>query len=195
VVVAKKYDRQYFEHWYRHEGFGSPVHLERKVHYALAATEYLLERPVRSVLDVGCGEAPWRAALRRQRPASRYVGVDPSEYAVERYGAQRGIVLGSLGNLHTLGIDDRFDLVVCSDVIAYVPDAHVRRGLETIAGLLLGLAFVEVFTAADDFEGDLDGYRRRRPSTYERWFAEAGLTHLGPSLLCRIDLAASLPRI
>jgi ubiquinone/menaquinone biosynthesis C-methylase UbiE len=67
-VATDRFDRQYFERWYRDEGFGSPARLRRKVDYALAATEYLLERPVRSVLDVGCGEGDWALELRRRRP-------------------------------------------------------------------------------------------------------------------------------
>lgn len=195
MAVAKSYDRDYFDHWYRRQGFGSTAYLERKVRYALGAAEYLLERPVRTVLDVGCGEAPWRAALRRHRPSVRYAGVDPSDYVVERFGARRGIRSGGLGDLHQLDLGGPFDLIVCTDVLAYASDADVRRGLATIAGLLGGVAFVEVFTDVDDFEGDFDGFRRRRPATYERWFRAAGLVRLGPSLVARADFAAELPRI
>lgn len=193
--MAKAYDRDYFEHWYRSEGFGSPARLERKVRYALGAAEYLLERPVRSVLDVGCGEAPWRAALHRHRPGVRYVGVDPSEYAVERFGRRRGIVLGGLGDLDDIDLGGPFDLIVCADVIAYAPDADVRRGLRSIAALLGGVLFLEVFTAEDDFEGDRVEYHARRATTYDRWFAAAGLARIGPSLLCHSHAARELPRI
>ena len=34
----------------------------------------------------------------------------------------------------------------------------------------------------NDFEGDLDGYHRRPPATYDRWFDEAGLARIGPHL-------------
>ena len=57
------YDQAYYDHWYRDQGFGDGDRLLRKVHYAVAAVEYLFERPVRSVLDVGCGEGPWSVAL------------------------------------------------------------------------------------------------------------------------------------
>ena len=45
-----------------------------------------------------------------------------------------------------------------------------------------GVALIEVFTSVDDFEGDLDGYHRRPPATYDRWFDEAGLARIGPHL-------------
>jgi SAM-dependent methyltransferase len=181
-VATDRFDRQYFERWYRDEGFGSPARLRRKVDYALAATEYLLERPVRSVLDVGCGEGDWALELRRRRPNARYLGVDPSEYVIERFGRSRHLVLGGLGDLGRLDLQGPHDLVVCSDVIAYVPAPELQHGLRAIEAVLVGSAFIEVFTAGDEFEGDLDGYLRRSPATYERWFAAAGLQRVGPHL-------------
>jgi SAM-dependent methyltransferase len=193
--APKSYDQAYFDHWYRDRGFGSPVRLERKVRYAVGAAEYLLERPVRTVLDVGCGEGAWRGALRRHRPGVRYLGVDPSEYAVRRYGRTRNLRLGGVGDLEHLELGGPFDLVVCSDVLAYVPDGEARRGLRAVASLLVGVLFLEVFTAGDDFEGDLDGFRARPAGTYRRWFTAAGLHRCGPSLLVPRALGRALPAI
>lgn len=180
--MAKPYDRAYFDRWYRAEGFGSPARLRRKVHHALGAAEYLLERPVRSVLDIGCGEGQWRAELRRLRPTISYVGVDPSEYAVQRYGRRRSLRLGEVGTLHTLGLRGPFDLVVAADVLPYVGQADLRRGLATIAELLGGVAYLELYSSEDAIEGDVAGMQRRRAATYRRWLAEAGLTRVGPHL-------------
>jgi len=38
---VKQYDKRYFDRWYRGKGFGSAARLERKVHFAVAAAEYL----------------------------------------------------------------------------------------------------------------------------------------------------------
>ena len=74
--MPKVYDRAYFEKWYRHprHAVGSKQELARKVALAVAVAEYYLGRPVDSVLDVGCGEAPWRAPLLALRPASITAG-------------------------------------------------------------------------------------------------------------------------
>ena len=72
-------------------GFDDPAHLQRKVLHAVGATEYLLETRITSVLDVGCGEGPWQPALRRLRPEARYIGIDPSTYAIERFGRRRNL--------------------------------------------------------------------------------------------------------
>ncbi|MBI2704691.1 MAG: methyltransferase domain-containing protein [Actinobacteria bacterium] len=182
--LSETYDRAYYDHWYRREGFGSPARLRRKVNYALGAAEYLLERPVRSVLDVGCGEGPWRVELAKQRPKARYLGIDPSEYAIERHGKKRNLRLGGMGDLLGMNLHEEgpFDLVVCVDVIAYVAAAELRSGLRVMASVMSGVALIEVFTAADDFEGDRHGYHARSPRTYDRWFADAGLRRIGPHL-------------
>lgn len=182
TVNAARYDRAYFDRWYRKEGFGDQALLDRKVRYALAAADYLLEHPARNVLDIGCGEGPWRAALRKLRPGIDYVGVDPSDYAVERYGRSRNIRKGSFGALAELDLDGPFDLIVCADVILYLNDADLRSGLRTIASLLRGAAYLEIFTANDRIEGDVSLFRRRRPSTYDRMLANAGLCRVGPHL-------------
>ncbi|HEX7096972.1 MAG TPA: class I SAM-dependent methyltransferase, partial [Acidimicrobiales bacterium] len=127
--MRKRYDRAYFDRWYRREGIGRPSEVARAARYVLATAEHLLDRPIRSVLDVGCGEAAWRKPLLAERPRLRYVGVDPSEYAVRRFSARRNIRLGGIGDLAELGLRGPFDVVVCADVLPYVPDDEIRRGL------------------------------------------------------------------
>jgi len=194
MKTAKQYDRAYFERWYRDDR--TRVHargaLERKVHFAVAATEHLLERPIRSVLDVGCGEGVWQPLIHAMRPAARYAGVDSSEYAVRRFGRRRNLRLGTFGTLGEIGLEGPFDLIVCSDVLHYVPSAEIPRGLEVLAEMLTGVAFIEVFTGADRIEGDLHEMKPRRPSLYDRWFSEAGLVHCGLYCFVRADFAAGI---
>jgi SAM-dependent methyltransferase len=181
---VERYDRAYFDHWYRARGFGSPALLERRVAYALGAVEYLVDRPVRSVLDVGCGEGDWSAVLRRRRPRLRYVGVDPSTYAVGRFGRARGLRIGGLDDLDQLDLGPPFDLVVCVSVLPFVPDGTAADGIGAMARRLApgGVAFLEVFTGGDPVEGDLDGFVARPAATYRRWFRRHGLTQVGPHL-------------
>jgi SAM-dependent methyltransferase len=127
--AGQAYDRAYFDHWYRGEGFGSKAVLRRKVGFAVAAAEYVLARPIQSVLDVGCGEGPWQPVLAELRPRARYVGVDPSAYAVERFGTRRHLRLGTFAGLERAVPPDEgtFDLIVCVDVLGYVDDATCPR--------------------------------------------------------------------
>lgn len=177
----KLYDRAYFDRWYRnsrHALFHLAM-LPRRVQLATSAAEYLLERPIRTVLDVGCGEGRWRSLLLKARPAIDYVGVDSSEYVVRRFGKRRNIQLGQFGELGRLGLRGRFDLIVCSDVLHYVPRAELRHGLEAIARLLGGVAFMELFTKEDDTVGDEGEFQPRSRASYSRLFREVGLVHLG----------------
>jgi SAM-dependent methyltransferase len=177
---VKAYDRAYFDRWYRSSlAVVKPEAMQRKVRLALAAAEYILGRPLRSVLDVGCGEGPWRAQLRRLRPGLRYVGVDSSEYVVQRHGKRRGIRYGELGRLDRLGFRRRFDLVVCADVLEYVPTPEVRVGLAHLRRLTGGMAYIEAFTAMDDMVGDRAEWHFRSALKYRTLFQEAGLIACG----------------
>ncbi len=179
--MEKAYDHAYFDKWYRHprHAVGSRNELQRKVALAVAVTEYYLGRPVRNVLDVGCGEGVWRAPLRALRPSIEYRGLDASEYAVSRYGRSRGIGLARFRDLAELRFDARFDLVVCSDVLHYLQAAEIRAGLGGVVDMLEGVAFLEVFTRRDRVSGDRDGYIARTSAWYLRTFGEAGLLPCG----------------
>ncbi len=179
---TKKYDKAYFDRWYRRHGIGAPAEVGRAARFTLATAEHLLMRPVRRVLDIGCGEGAWRAPLLAARPGLRYVGFDPSTYAVERYGRTRSIHLGGLGDLPTLGLRERFDLIVCADVLPYVDDVEIDTALAWISGRLDGLAYLHAMTATDDFSGDRVGFHRRSANRYVQLFAAHGLRRVGPHL-------------
>lgn len=154
--VDDRYDRAYFDRWYRSPDtrVSSPASLRRKAALALAVGEYYLGRPVRTVLDVGCGEGDWLAALRAVRPAVRYTGVDPSEYAVARFGRARHIRHGSFGTLEDIGLADAYDLVVCSNALLYADHAELVAALRSLARRTRTVAFLELYTSDDDLDGD-----------------------------------------
>ena len=179
--MSKRYDQAYFRRWYHdpHTRISSARALARKARLAVSAAEYLLGRQIRSVVDVGCGEASWYAALRALRPRVGYVGVDASEYIVQRYGATRHVRRGTFGGLRALRLTAGVDLIVCADVLQYVGDADLAPGLREIRRLLGGVAYIEAFTRGDDMEGDMDGWHVRSAARYRRLFRDAGLTHCG----------------
>ena len=104
---------------------------------------------------------------------------------VRRFGARRNIVRGSVGTLDSLALGGPFDLVVCCDVLHYVADDELARGLPALAALVGGAAYVELFTSEDEIEGDVRGFLRRRPSFYRRLFAQAGLEAKGLNVWVR----------
>lgn len=177
--MGKQYDHDYFQRWYRGGDIGGPRRLARKVALAVACAEYYLERPIRSVLDIGCGEGAWRAPLLKLRPGLQYLGFDSSEYAVARHGARRNLHRARFGDFAQLRPCAPVDLLICADVLHYLPARELQRGLPGLVELTGGVAFIELFTAEDDFEGDHDGFQPRKSRWYRERFAAHGLRSVG----------------
>lgn len=158
----------------------------------VAIAEQLLARSARTALDVGCGEGLWRAALRRAEPRIEYTGIDPSAYAVRRYGGRRNILQGDISSLDALDLPRSFDVIVCNDVLHYVNAPALYAGMSELATRLRGVAYLGLFTSADDIEGDLHTFRRRSPAFYRNAFARAGLRPIGMHCWVPAALAKNL---
>lgn len=185
--MSKQYDRHYFERWYRDPALkdaaiGGRARLARKVALAVATAEYHLERPLRSVLDIGCGEGAWRAPLLKLRPRASYLGFDSSEYAIARHGRRRQLHLASFADFQYLRPCPPADLLVCSDVMHYLDARELDRGLPGLAELCGGVAFLETFTREDGIDGDTEGFKRRPARFYRQRFETAGFVALGSHL-------------
>jgi len=193
MASTKQYDRGYFDRWYRSAGqrVGLRSLLERKVALAVAVAEYHLGHPLRSVIDIGCGEGAWRAPLLALRPHLQYLGVDASEYAVRRHGTRRNLKLARFGQLDQLRFGRAADLLVCSDVLHYLATPELRRGLSGFAELCDGLAFIEVFARGDDFLGDTVDFVARPARFYREALHAAGFAACGSHCYLGARLAAS----
>jgi len=193
LTGRKTYDEAYYTKWYRdprtrvHE----PESVRRKVRMVTSVAEYFLGRKLRTVLDIGAGEGAWRTELRRLRPEVRYLGVDPSEYVVARYGKRRNIRLGAFEQIPSMSLGRGYDLIVCADVLQYVPNSALKRGLRHITGLLGGVAFLEAYTTGDEMEGDLEGWHHRSKSQYRRLLTDAGLVPCGIHCYLTRELAVN----
>lgn len=188
-MPQKRYDQAYFDRWYRGpRRVNSPAEVRRKVALAVSATEYFLRRPLRSVLDVGCGEGAWFRHVKALRPNAGYLGFDPSDYVVERFGGARNIRKAAFGDF---SVSHTFDLVVCSDAMHYIEEQEIARGLPRLSAASHGMLFIEVLTAEDDIVGDLSGLIRRPASWYRMRFAAVGLLQAGPYLWLSRELRDS----
>lgn len=185
------YDEAYFDRWYRDPEtcVSSAEGTLRKASMALSVAEYYLERPVRTVLDVGCGEGNWLHSLQALRPAITYVGIDSSSYAVSRYGETRNIRLGSFATMEEIGLaDNTYDLIICSDTLAYVSSEELDTGLASLSKRANGIAFLELYTKSDPMGGD--NPVEARPAAFYRsllqrhGFVSVGShCYLGPTLV------------
>ena len=177
--MTKQYDQAYVQHWYRRSDIGGAQRLARKAALAVACAEYYLERPIRTVLDIGCGEGAWRAPLLKLRPKLRYLGFDSSEFAISKYGPRRNLHYAHFGDFAQLRPCPPVDLLICADVLHYLPSRELQRGRPGLAELCGGVAFLETFTREDEFEGDQVGFQPRAAGWYRKQFGAQGLQSVG----------------
>ncbi len=188
-MTPKRYDRAYFDHWYRGRNrVSTKDDVRRKVSLAVAECEYFIRRRLRSVLDIGCGEGAWRPHIKALRPRALYLGLDPSDYVVKRFGTARNIRKATFAGLASARLRGPFDLVVCSDAFHYINDDDIHAGLPELVRVAGGVLFLEVLTAEDDIIGDLQGMIRRPAAWYRKLFQNAGLTSAGPYTWLAPDL-------
>lgn len=194
---AHLYDKRYFDKWYRsakHKVSGASA-LRRKAAMVVGIAEYYLERPIRTVLDVGCGEGQWQPALKKLRPKLSYLGIDPSEYAVRRFGRQRNLRQGTFAQLAEMELAETYDLVVCSNALYYIPAEELDLGLWALVPRIGGVAFLEAYDTQTPLTGDTKNMERRSAAAYRKLFKRHGLKscgchcYVGPPLAdCVTDL-------
>jgi SAM-dependent methyltransferase len=182
MTAPRHYDQRYFDKWYRNPRYRvkSPVELARQVALVVSTAEHILGRTLRTVLDVGCGEANWLAPLQRLRPRIQYTGVDSSEYAVSRFGASRNIRLGTIDSLDRMRLRKGYDLILCVGMLNYLDPAQLRTGLAHLYELANGVVYLELFTSVDrGVFGDTRGTRLRTPAWYRARIREARFLSCG----------------
>ena len=176
-----RYDKAYFDRWYRDPTtrVKSATAIKRKAALALSIAEYYLERSVKSILDVGCGEGNWLSPLRVLRPAVEYTGIDASPYVVERYGKKRGIRLGSFATLGMCDLRKCYDLIICSDTLFYLPLEELKNGLTFLASRTGGIAFLELYTGKDSVIGDFPAEKLESAAFYKQLLRRNGFLSVG----------------
>ena len=119
------------------------------------------------------------SAAARRRPRLRYLG---SSERLRRAAlrSQRNIVRGTAETLDALPQRGPFDVVIASGVLNFLSDAELRRAARALVRLTNGVAFLELFTSADDVVGDTRGWRPRSAAYYRRVLKRAGFTQCGP---------------
>ena len=108
----------------------------------IAAFADYLELDVRRVLDAGCGLGLMRPTFRRMFPEALYVGLEVSDDMCAKYGWTRG-------SIDTWRSARPFDVVICYDVLQYLPVRRAEMALANLARLCRGLLYFSALTRED----------------------------------------------
>ena len=98
--------------------------------------------PVRRILDAGCGIGLLRKPFKEFLPRASYAGLEASEYLCGRFG-------WTLGSVVDFATRKPYDLVICYDVLQYLPDAEAARAIVTLSRLCRGALYVSALTTED----------------------------------------------
>jgi SAM-dependent methyltransferase len=137
------FDQDYYQRFYYNPrtAVTSRAEMRARGRMIAACVEYV-GLPVKSILDAGCGVGLLKAPLTRAFPAAQYVGLEYSEYLCKRYGWRQGSVA-------TLRTRERFDLVVCYDVLQYLGVPEARRAIANLSRVCRGALYFGALTTED----------------------------------------------
>ena len=110
--------------------------------------------PVRRILDAGCGIGLLRSPFREFLPRARYTGLEASDYLCGRFGWTSGSVADFTPR-------QPFDLVICYDVLQYLPDAEAARAIANFSRLSRAALYVSALTT-EDWRNNCDRSRTDR---------------------------------
>lgn len=132
---------------------------------------------VRRFADVGAGTGWWAKEFARQRPTCRHIETfDASADAASLFG-HRQVPIEKLSGRPA-------DLVVCRDVLRYLPDSRARQAIRQLARKCRGVLYLQVVTSDDEVDeeaSDMAGYFRP-VDWYLKRLAAAGFTNAGMGL-------------
>jgi SAM-dependent methyltransferase len=183
VTEETRFDREYYRRFYRDPRTAVTSRAEMNARGRLIAgfCDHL-GQPVARILDAGCGIGMLRAPLKRAFPRADYVGLEVSQYLCDRYGWRQGGIQDYSGR-------DRFDLVICYDVLQYLKPAEAQRAIANLARACRGVLYFGVLTR-QDWEENCD-QSRTDPAVMLRsgaWYRRALATefrHMGAGFWLR----------
>ena len=137
------FDRDYYQRFYFNPrtAVTSRTEMSARARLIVGCLRYI-DLPVATILDAGCGVGLLRAPLKRALRLADYVGLEYSAYLCRRYGWRQGSV-------ETFRSRQRFDLVICYDVLQYLSPIQARRAILNLARLCRGALYFGALTRED----------------------------------------------
>ncbi|HSS63090.1 MAG TPA: class I SAM-dependent methyltransferase [Gammaproteobacteria bacterium] len=149
MIDAKHFDEAYYRRYYEdpRTRVAAPEETRALADFVCGYLKYM-DLTIRRVLDMGCGMGSWKPELKRHFPRATYTGVERSDYLCERFGWKKGSV-------DSFESDRAFDLVICQDVIQYLPARSADAAIRRLAALCRGALLFAVLTR-EDWEENCD---------------------------------------
>jgi 2-polyprenyl-3-methyl-5-hydroxy-6-metoxy-1,4-benzoquinol methylase len=184
------FDQAYYQRFYfnRRTAVTTRSEMRARARLITASLGYI-GMPVGSILDAGCGVGLLRAPLLQAHKRASYTGLEFSDYLCRRYGWRQG-------SIQTFRTRQRFDLVICYDVLQYLSAPQARRAIANLAKLCRGALYFGALTR-EDWRDNCDQERTHRipglrtGSWYRRELASA-FRPLGCGIWIKRDLPLTL---
>ncbi len=184
------FDRDYYQRFYfdGRTAVTSRAEMRGRARLITGCLEYI-GLPVAKILDAGCGVGLLRTPLLRALRRAQYTGLEHSEYLCRRYGWRQGSV-------ETFRTRERFDLVICYDVMQYLSAARARRAIANLARLCRGALYFGALTR-EDWRDNCDQARTDRitglrPGAWYRRELARSFRPLGCGMWLKRDLPLTL---
>jgi len=140
---ANNFSAAYFRKFYLNAATRVVTAAEMRSRAALIASALKqCQIPVRRILDAGCGIGLLQKPFKEFLPRARYAGLEASEYLCDRFG-------WTFGSIVDFEARNPYDLVICYDVLQYLPDAEAARAIVNLSLLSRGALYVSALTMED----------------------------------------------
>lgn len=140
---ANNFSAAYFRKFYLNAATRVVTAAEMRTRAALIASALRqCQIPLRSILDAGCGIGLLQKPFKEFVPGARYVGLEASEYLCSRFG-------WTFGSIVDFAARKPYDLVICYDVLQYLPDTEASRAVANLGRLSGAALYVSALTRED----------------------------------------------
>ena len=175
---TERFDAAYYRRFYenRQTAIMTPEMQRDEVAFVIAFCRHI-EFDLERFTDAGAGTGWWAREFARQYPECGEIETfDASEAACKLYGHK-------LMRLEKLP-GKASDLVVCRDVLRYLPDAAADEAIRRLARKCRAVLYLQIVTKEDEFDEDASdaaGYFRKT-AWYRKRLSAAGFRDCGMGL-------------